>query len=273
LIEHSERRLVQSPGFSSNIEPSAKELSVPAAKAILSVRTKQVQEKQKVKNLFQMASDLSDYSDFSKLLVLWERPWDGYLPSLQLKQFEDAAMKVLSKSDRVFSWDKAAGRLPRLVYFRRQFLLGVIAEDDLAIVKGMLSRTHEVSLDLNDPINVDGDCYVHLAAAIASPGILLALIDNGANRMLSNRHGNTILHLDCSTGSSTMVETILGFDNDEVDIMDDEGRTPLMLLLSHGVWRTDTCPQELINMLNALITMGASIHAKIKPVIKPYISR
>jgi ankyrin repeat protein len=262
LIEHSERRVVQSPRFSSNIEPNAKELSVPAAKAILSARTKQVQEKQKVKNLFQMASDISDYSDFSKLLVLWERPWDGYLPGLQLEQFEDAAMKVLSKSDRLFLWDEAAGRLPRLVYLRRQFLLGAIAEDDLAIVKGMLSPTHEVSLDLNDPINGDRDCYVHLAAAIASPEILLTLIDNGANGMLSNFHGSTILHLACSTGSSKMVETILRFDNDEVDMRDVEGRTPLMLLLSHGAWRTDNCPQELIGILNALITRGASIHAK-----------
>jgi len=271
LIEHAknlERRNIQLrrassiSSISSNVTPAAKDLSVAAAKAILASRMEQRPKEKKVKNLFQMAGELSDYTDFAKLLVLWHEGNSHSQPGLEVEGFWGVAQKVLSKRDKYGLWEEAKSKLPPLDYLRRRFLLGAIADDNFDLVRGILSLRYEASLDLDDPINIQGDCYVHLAAAIACPEILLALIDNDADRTLRNLHGSTILHRACETGSSKMVETILELDKNKVDAIDNEGRTPLMVLLDKGAWRTDSCPHDLIRILINLIEEGANIHAE-----------
>lgn len=76
----------------------------------------------------------------------------------------------------------------------------------------------------------------------------------------TDSRGLTPLHYACRSGSREIVEIILEA-NVEVDARDKNQRTPLMLLLLFGGWRTCHTPGDALVILKALVAKGASIHA------------
>lgn len=216
------------------------------------------------KNLFQLVTDVSDTDSFEKLARLYDTRKSLHngkvgFTTRDVSAIWDQTKIVLSKGDRAF-WEKMREISP-IDGVRKQLLTNAIQCEDIELVKSILDLSRDLGRDLaGDVVSRYGAGYVHVAAYSGSVEIMRMISQTELSLTATNSRGLTRLHYTCRSGSREILEVILEA-NVEVDARDMRQRTPLMLLLLSGGWRTCHTPGDALVILKALVARGASIHA------------
>jgi ankyrin repeat protein len=211
------------------------------------------------RNLFKLVIDMSDAATFETLAKSYDRV--AFLDigtetsiSLLYDQTKVVGTKGNTRADHV--------QEPPFERTRRGILSHAIQCKDVSLVKSMLILNRDLGKNLDsDVASTFGAGYVHFAARSSSPEVMRLLVDTKLSLRATDSRRFTPLHYACRSGSREVLEVILESDID-VDARDQYGRTPLMLLLAFTKWRTRHTPGDAVLMLNALVSKGASIHAK-----------
>ncbi|WKY10856.1 hypothetical protein Q1695_002870 [Nippostrongylus brasiliensis] len=116
-----------------------------------------------------------------------------------------------------------------------------------------LTKLHNAGADLN-LCNDSGDTALHMAVSRGCVGLVRALLRIGASPAVRDAQNSTCLHLAARACAANMVEALLENEEmkEEVDAVDDDNRTPLMLAAMHDM--VDTKIAEM------LVNAGAKIN-------------
>lgn len=107
------------------------------------------------------------------------------------------------------------------------------------------NKLHSAGADLNLCDDND-DTALHMAVACGHVGLVRKLLQLGASPVIRDRTNSTCLHLAARACASSMVKALLEVEEmrQQVDEVDDENRTALMLVAMHDV--TDTAIAEML---------------------------
>ncbi|XP_044749443.1 probable protein S-acyltransferase 23 isoform X2 [Coccinella septempunctata] len=86
---------------------------------------------------------------------------------------------------------------------------------------------------LNHLVDINGDTAMHWAAYKGHADLIRLLMYSGANLQNSDHFGSTPLHLACLSGNVTCVKVIAEKSNIDLEPLDKNDKTPLMLAQSH----------------------------------------
>ena len=129
---------------------------------------------------------------------------------------------------------------------QRTPLFYAVRQDNLEITKVLLSE----GANVNAVIDHDGHRMLHIAAILAFPKIIKALLLAGADVIAVNKRKQTALHLATEQGNIEIVKTLIS-NRIYVNAPDDEGRTALHLAVEHGN----------IEIVKTLLSAGVNVHA------------
>ncbi|CAH1992443.1 unnamed protein product [Acanthoscelides obtectus] len=85
----------------------------------------------------------------------------------------------------------------------------------------------------NDLADVNGDTALHWAAYKGHADLIRLLLYSGANLQRPDHFGSTPLHLACLSGNLACVKLLCEKSNIDLDPLDKNDKTPLMLAQSH----------------------------------------
>lgn len=211
------------------------------------------------RNLFKLVVDILDAAAFEKLAKSFNRiDILDIGTETSISSLYDRT-KVVGTKGNTRADDVQEPPFERIM---RGILTHAIHCKDVSLVRSMLILNRDLGKNLDsDVASTFGAGYVHFAARSGSPEVMRLLVDTKLSLRATDSRRFTPLHYVCRSGVREVLEVILESDID-VDARDQYGRTPLMLLLAFTKWRTRHTPGDAVLMLNALVSKGASIHAK-----------
>ncbi|PVH99314.1 ankyrin [Periconia macrospinosa] len=251
---YRDERPEQDPSF------SIRNITVEQAKTIMD----SLHRPKKPKNLFQLVAEEHDTKSFERLAEIYgEEPFNYSemgLSTSWVSALWGSAKFVLSKGESGY-WRRKRKESP-IEGVRRQLLYNAIRYEDVAVAQSIMNLSRDLGKDLAaDVVSAWGSKYVHVAAMSGSVDIMRLMVRNGLPLTDVDEEGSTALHYTCRTGSREIMQFLLDA-NVDVDARDKRQRTPLMILLLYGDWRTVHNPGDTLFLLDALVAKDASIHAK-----------